>query len=271
MYKFRSFVREELALTLQYHDTLNQLIWDGDKMLPKIQDRLLQIGNMWAEFAHIPEDAIRDIVLTGGNANYNYTPYSDLDVHILMDMSKLPHDKEFLADYLLDKKLAIGKAIEAELPLQPRIKWPNDIYLSDRKVSGLLAETVTTRDGMRIVLGIGLNVNALDFPPDLHATSLLNQLQPVSIRELDRNALANRLLNSLHTEFARIDDDFHTAIAEVRERSWLIGRQIRCRAEGREVHGRVLDLNVEGHLMLALPDGNSLTLTSAEEIRDVKI
>jgi BirA family biotin operon repressor/biotin-[acetyl-CoA-carboxylase] ligase len=167
--------------------------------------------------------------------------------------------------------LAICKAIEAELPLQPRIKWPNDIYLSDRKVSGLLAETVSTRDGMRIVLGIGLNVNALDFPPDLHATSLLKELQPVSIRELDRNSLANRLLNSLHAEFVRIDDDFPAAIAEVRERSWLIGRQIRCRAEGREVHGRVLDLNVEGHLMLALPDGSALTLTSAEEIRDVKI
>jgi len=167
--------------------------------------------------------------------------------------------------------LAICKAIEAELPLQPRIKWPNDIYLSDHKVSGLLAETVTTRDGMRIVLGIGLNVNALDFPPELRATSLLKQLQPVSIRELDRNSLANRLLNSLHVEFARIDSDFPAAIAEVRERSWLIGRQIRCRAEGREVHGRVLDLNEEGHLMLALPDGSALTLTSAEEIRDVKI
>jgi BirA family biotin operon repressor/biotin-[acetyl-CoA-carboxylase] ligase len=166
--------------------------------------------------------------------------------------------------------LAICKAIEAELPLQPRIKWPNDVYLNDRKVSGLLAETVTTRDGMRIILGIGLNVNALDFPPDLHATSLLKQLQPAAIRELDRNALANRLLNSLHTEFARIDNDFPAAIAEVRERSWLIGRQIRCRAEGREVHGRVLDLNEEGHLMLELPDGSSLTLTSAEEIRDVK-
>ena len=166
--------------------------------------------------------------------------------------------------------LAICKAIEAELPLQPRIKWPNDVYLNDRKVSGLLAETVTTRDGMRIILGIGLNVNALDFPPDLHATSLLKQLQPAAIRELDRNALANRLLNSLHTEFARIDNDFPAAIAEVRERSWLIGRQIRCRAEGREVHGRVLDLNEEGHLMLELQDGSSLTLTSAEEIRDVK-
>ncbi|OYW78099.1 MAG: biotin--[acetyl-CoA-carboxylase] ligase [Verrucomicrobia bacterium 12-59-8] len=167
--------------------------------------------------------------------------------------------------------LAICKAIEAELPLQPRIKWPNDVYLSDRKVSGLLAETVSTRDGMLIVLGIGLNVNTLDFPPDLPATSLLRDLASPVMREIDRNAFANRLLNALQTEFARIDDDFPSVIAEVRERSWLAGRQIRCRAEGREVHGRALDLNEEGHLMLALPDGSSLTLTSAEEIRDVRI
>lgn len=167
--------------------------------------------------------------------------------------------------------LAICKAIEAELPLQPRIKWPNDVYLSDRKVSGLLAETVSTRDEMRIVLGIGLNVNARDFPPEIHATSLLRDLASPVVSELDRNTLAHRLLSSLHTEFARIEDDFPEAIAEVRQHSWLSGRQIRCRAEGREVHGRVVDLNEEGHLMLALPDGGSLTLTSAEEIRDVRM
>jgi BirA family biotin operon repressor/biotin-[acetyl-CoA-carboxylase] ligase len=167
--------------------------------------------------------------------------------------------------------LAICKAIEAELPLQPRIKWPNDVYLSDRKVSGLLAETVSTRDGMRIILGIGLNVNTRDFPPEINATSLLLELASPAMSEIDRNALANRLLASLDTEFARIEDGFPAAIAEVRECSWLAGRQIRCRAEGREVHGRVLDLNEEGHLMLALPDGSSLTLTSAEEIRNVRI
>lgn len=166
--------------------------------------------------------------------------------------------------------LAICKAIEAELPLEPRIKWPNDIYLSDRKVSGLLAETVSTREGMRIVLGIGLNVNALDFPPELHATSLLRDLANPVVREIDRNSLGNRLLTTLHAEFAGIADDFPAAIAAVRERSWLIGRQIRCRVEGREVHGRVLDLDEEGQLLLALPDGSTRTLTSAEEIRDTK-
>jgi BirA family biotin operon repressor/biotin-[acetyl-CoA-carboxylase] ligase len=165
--------------------------------------------------------------------------------------------------------LAICKAIEGELPLQPRIKWPNDIYLSDRKVSGLLAETVSTPAGILLVLGIGLNVNTLDFPSELSATSLLQQLLPASIPEIDRNPLASRLLASLHTEFQRLDDGFSAAIAEVRERSWLIGRQIRSRVPQGDIFGRVLDLNEEGHLLLEFPDGSTHTLTSADEVRRV--
>jgi BirA family biotin operon repressor/biotin-[acetyl-CoA-carboxylase] ligase len=163
--------------------------------------------------------------------------------------------------------LAICKAIEAELPLQPRIKWPNDIYLSDRKISGLLAETVSTRNGMLLVLGIGLNVNTLDFPPDLPATSLLKQLSSSILHEIDRNTLASRLLGTLHAEFQRADDDFTSAVAEVRERSWLLGRQIRARVPHGEVYGRVLDLNEEGHLILEFYDGSTHTLTSADEVR----
>ncbi len=165
--------------------------------------------------------------------------------------------------------LAISKAIEAELPLQPRIKWPNDLYLSDRKISGLLAETVSTRECMLLVLGIGLNVNAREFAPGIVATSLLNELNSPALPELDRNSLAQRLLAVLHREFQRLDADFSSAIAEVRERSWLLGKQIRATVEGREIFGRVLDLNEEGHLILALPDGSTRTLTSAEEVRSV--
>ena len=165
--------------------------------------------------------------------------------------------------------LAICKAIEAELPLEPRIKWPNDLYLANQKISGLLAETVSSKNGMLLVLGIGLNVNTLTFPPDLPATSLLKQLASPLLREIDRNALANRLLEFLHLEFQRIDD-FNAAVAEVRDRSWLLGRQIRARAPHGEVFGRVLDLNEEGHLILEFPDGSTHTLTSADEVRAVQ-
>lgn len=165
--------------------------------------------------------------------------------------------------------LAICKAIETELPLQPRIKWPNDIYLSDRKVSGLLAETVSTPSGMFLVLGIGLNVNTLEFPPDIPATSLLKQLSSPLLHEIDRNALASRLLLALHDECQHLDDDFSAAIAAVRERSWLLGRQIRARTPQGEVFGRAIDLDEEGHLILELTDGSTHTLSSAEEVRRV--
>lgn len=165
--------------------------------------------------------------------------------------------------------LAICKAIEAELPLQPRIKWPNDIYLGDLKTSGLLAETVSTREGLVLVLGIGLNVNTLDFPSELSATSLLQKLSSPVLREIDRNALAKRLLECLHAEFQRLDDDFSAAIAEVREQSWLLHRQIRAQTPQGEVFGRVLDLDEEGHLLLQLADGTVQTLASADHVRAV--
>jgi hypothetical protein len=105
MRKFNRYLNEDIQLTLEYHDELNPTIWEENAtMKPKVLDRLLQIGEMWAEFSRIPESAVRDITLTGGNANYNYTPYSDLDVHILVDISAIPVDKEFLVDYFLDKK-----------------------------------------------------------------------------------------------------------------------------------------------------------------------
>ncbi|MEZ5388055.1 MAG: biotin--[acetyl-CoA-carboxylase] ligase [Prosthecobacter sp.] len=165
--------------------------------------------------------------------------------------------------------LAICKAIEAELPLEPRIKWPNDLYLADQKISGLLAETVSSRNGMLLVLGIGLNVNTLTFPPDLPATSLLKQLASPLLPEIDRNTLATRLLEFLHLEFQRLYE-FNAVVAEVRDRSWLLGRQIRARAPHGEVFGRVLDLNEEGHLILEFPDGSTHTLTSADEVRAVQ-
>jgi BirA family biotin operon repressor/biotin-[acetyl-CoA-carboxylase] ligase len=73
--------------------------------------------------------------------------------------------------------LAIFDGIKALAPKAPlAIKWPNDIYWGDRKICGILLETVPSRPGF-IVIGFGINVNitAGTFPPDVRsvATSLL--------------------------------------------------------------------------------------------------
>lgn len=164
--------------------------------------------------------------------------------------------------------LAVCKGIEAELPLRPLIKWPNDIYLSDRKAAGLLAESFTGPHGPFLVLGIGVNVNTRAFPEAIRdsATSLLLEVRPAP-PALDRCALAAALLRALGIEIERLDEHFPDAMSEVRARSWLIGKAIRAKVDGREIFGRAADLNHEGHLLIALPDGTLRALSSADEVR----
>lgn len=161
--------------------------------------------------------------------------------------------------------LAICRAVEAATPLNPVIKWPNDIYLSDRKCAGILAESFTGSTGTFMVLGIGLNVNTRTFPPDLPATSLRREIPREKIQ--DRSALAIALLKQLNQLVTFWDEGFATIIEEVRQRSWLLGKSITARMEGRPVEGVVVDLNQEGHLLVRQADGTILTLSSAEQVR----
>jgi hypothetical protein len=102
--KFSDFLREELTSTLQYHQDLNPTIWDGFELKDDVRNKLIEIGRTWVTWANIPVEAVKDMILVGGNANYNYTPQSDIDLHILVDVDAIPNCPEFIDDYLKDKK-----------------------------------------------------------------------------------------------------------------------------------------------------------------------
>jgi len=95
------FLRE--SLTLQYHSELNPKFWVNIFLKEEVRKKLLEISKEWLKFAEIPNSAVKDIVFTGGNANYNYTEDSDIDVHIILDKSKIPNCSD--EEYFKDKKL----------------------------------------------------------------------------------------------------------------------------------------------------------------------
>lgn len=99
---FQNF--KEQKLTFRYHDTLNPKFWDNLSLKKEVKVQLIKIANTWAEFAEIPKTAIKDILLVGGNANYNYTRFSDLDLHLVVDKNKLPNCPDLLDEFLTDKK-----------------------------------------------------------------------------------------------------------------------------------------------------------------------
>ena len=108
MENFAKFFSEQQKLSFEFHDELNSKFWKNEKMLPQVRRHLLMIAEKWAKFSKIPPKAVEDVVLTGGNANYNYTSQSDLDLHLILDFSKVKECKDqsddFINEYLKEKK-----------------------------------------------------------------------------------------------------------------------------------------------------------------------
>ena len=95
---------KELKTTLQYHDTLNpDLFNDKKKLDPEVWQTLNKIGKEWASFANIPAASIKDVIVVGGNANYNYTKHSDIDLHLVVDKKGIKC-QGLIDDYLQSKK-----------------------------------------------------------------------------------------------------------------------------------------------------------------------
>jgi hypothetical protein len=88
----------------QMKDELNPKIWDKDqKMKPEVKKTLLKIADDYFESLEIPGVDIEDVTMTGSLANYNWSKYSDVDLHIVVDYEDIPVDKDLVQDFLKSK------------------------------------------------------------------------------------------------------------------------------------------------------------------------
>lgn len=68
--------------------------------------------------------------------------------------------------------MAVASGIQDITGMETKIKWPNDLVLSGKKICGILTEMSTDLDSIRyIIVGIGINVNTPDFPEDIARNS----------------------------------------------------------------------------------------------------
>jgi len=98
--------------------------------------------------------------------------------------------------------LSLASGVEISKHLEPiigeslKIKWPNDLFLSEKKVGGILVETISNKKGTRIVIGVGLNVlmsNKVESCIDQDWTSLSINFG----KDFDRNQIAGLMLEAL--------------------------------------------------------------------------
>jgi hypothetical protein len=81
---------------ISVNSTLNPKIWDGDKLDPRVGDKLKRIAEVFEKFVGVDLDIV-DITVTGSNANYNWTKFSDLDLHLVVKGEVGPEYRELFS------------------------------------------------------------------------------------------------------------------------------------------------------------------------------
>jgi len=90
---------------ISFHDKLNPKLWNNNNLRPEVKKQLLIIAEDFLEELGISGLDVADMTISGSNAAYSYTPNSDLDLHILVDMSKLPNNEVYKELFTAKKSL----------------------------------------------------------------------------------------------------------------------------------------------------------------------
>jgi len=148
---------QNILKSFMVRDKLNPEIWliskKESKMKPEIRERLLDIANQFVEFLDVPV-FVDDIIMTGSLANYNWSNYSDVDLHIIVDFAQFPKEQIELFQKLFTlKKILFNtnhnitiKNFEVELYAQDE----KEIHTSSGVYSVLFDEWITKPEKINV-------------------------------------------------------------------------------------------------------------------------
>ena len=76
----------DLADAVKFNDELNPRIWQGSHMRPEVRRKLMAIAKDFKQSLGLTDLEVKDITVSGSNAGYTYTPHSDIDLHLVVDI-----------------------------------------------------------------------------------------------------------------------------------------------------------------------------------------
>ena len=152
--------------------------------------------------------------------------------------------------------VAAARAVEKVSGVDVKIKWVNDLYLNEKKICGILTEGGLGLEAGRLeyaAVGIGINVNRMEFPPELReiATSVGNETGTSH----DRNRLIAEILNELDSLYGDLETGVF--LEESRRRSNVIGREVTVIEGGKKYPAKALDIDGQGRLIVETEEGRT--------------
>lgn len=153
---------------------------------------------------------------------------------------------------------AVSKTIEQISDIKTFIKWPNDVIVNNKKVSGVLVEKYKNF----YIVGIGVNLNNRkeNFPIDIKekATSLFIEGGKVYNKEI--------FLKDFFSSFESVLESFNSLdlIKEIKKKSYTLGKNVNIKVADKNIFGKVIDFANDGSLLIESTDGKIEYINSGE-------
>ena len=167
----------------------------------------------------------------------------------------------------LAASLAVSSSIENLYQVKTLLKWPNDVLVDNKKISGILLESISQSGEInKIVVGIGVNVNQTKFVGDF-------RLQPTSIKfelkkEINRERLLSEILNTFEEYMEQSRKNSKLFLDEWRERCRMIGEHVSVETSTEKKFGIFYDIDANG--LMILKSGEHLEKINSGDITIVQ-
>lgn len=167
----------------------------------------------------------------------------------------IPIDHVFMVT--MAGSVAVARAIRKEFDLGALIKWPNDIFIGDKKVAGLLLELSAEADAIHhCLLGIGIDVNV---PLNQFSAALQKDITSISAEvghEVDRASFLARILREFENRYLLIESgEYDTIVREWKSLSCTLEHRVHITTMKNSFEGEAIDIDEFGALIIRKDNG----------------
>lgn len=205
---------------------------------------------------------------TGGRGRMGRTFQSPSGMGVYLSVILRPQCKpQEIMHLTCAAAVAMCRAIEAVTGLRPGIKWINDLIWNKKKLGGILTElAVDPKTGLTdyAIVGIGINCRqqAQDFPPELR--SMAASLSMAAGKDICPQVLAAAMIEQLVQMDAALTASKAQLMALYRQNCITLGKEVSVHRADTVRHGKALELDSDGGLLVAYSDGTAETVNAGE-------
>jgi BirA family transcriptional regulator, biotin operon repressor / biotin---[acetyl-CoA-carboxylase] ligase len=191
---------------------------------------------------------------TQGRGRNNHSWYSPPGVNLYFTIILYPPSERLhYLPYIV--ALSVSNSLN-DLRIPCDLKWPNDILIDGKKVAGILIQTSMEENRLQFALsGIGINVNASNFPAEISSTA--GSVRDRLGRDVERENLLASILSEFEQLYARISSMKWSDLAAMvsQHSSYVQGCEVQIEQQGKTIYGTTAGLDSMGGLIVRTESG----------------